>query len=456
MAELSAIILAAGKGTRMSSPLPKVLHPVAGEPMINRVVRAVKAVGASEVRVVVGYGEALLRQVLEPQGVVCCKQSEQKGTADAVKSADPGTMSDHILIVNGDHPLLSPKKLKELYDQFKEDGCSLAVVSAVLQDPAAFGRIVRHQGSIKAIVEFKDASAEARKIQEINTGIYFVRRDLLEHYLPKVKANNQQGEFYFTDLISLCIEEGEKVEAYPSDPTLAFGVNSQKELSLATKALFREKAAQLMDAGVIIIDPENTYIEEGVRVGQGSILYPGCFLKGSTSLESFCVVEPNAFIQDSQIGQSVQIRAGSYLEKVKVMEQAVIGPYARLRPDTEIGKEAKVGNFVEMKKVKFGAKAKASHLAYIGDAEVGEESNIGCGVITCNYAADRKKYFTKIGRDVFVGSDSQLVAPIEIGDGAIIASGSTINKNVPADALAIGRSRQENKEGYASKFKGKK
>jgi bifunctional UDP-N-acetylglucosamine pyrophosphorylase / glucosamine-1-phosphate N-acetyltransferase len=455
MAELSAIILAAGKGTRMNTPLPKVLHPVAGDPMINRVVRTVKASGAQEVRVVVGYGESLLRQVLEPQGVICCKQEEQKGTADAVRSADPSTLSEHILIVNGDHPLIHPRHLKELYQQFQEQECSLAVVSAVLDDPSSFGRIVRHQGEIKAIVEFKDASAEARLIKEINTGIYFVRRSVLDEYLPKVQANNQQGEFYLTDLVSLCIEEGLRVKALPGDRSLAFGVNNQRELALATKALFREKAFQLMDAGVIVIDPENTYIEESVQVGAGSIIYPGCFIKGDTRIDSFCVLEPHAFIQDSVLGQSVQIRAGSHLEKAKVDAQAVIGPYARLRPGTDIGAEAKVGNFVEMKKVKFGAKAKASHLAYIGDAEVGEESNIGCGVITCNYAADRKKYFTKIGRDVFVGSDSQLVAPVEVGDGAIIASGSTINKNVPAESLAIGRSRQENKEGYAKKFRGK-
>ncbi len=455
MSALSAIVLAAGKGTRMNSPLPKVLHPVAGDPMITRVISRVRQMGAEEVRVVVGYGEALLRQLLEPQGIVCCKQVEQKGTADAVKAASPESMSDHILIMNGDHPLVSPRKLQEAYDEFCEKEMDLMVLTSELSDPGSFGRIVRHQGNIKAIVEVKDASAETKKIKEVNTGIYIAKRDILTKYLPEIHANNQQGEFYITDLVSLCIEAGEKVGAKLTDPSVAFGVNTQKELALATKAIFREKCFQLMEEGVMIIDPENTYIEESVQVGPGSVLYPGCFLKGKTELGPFCVVEPNAFIQDSQIGQSVQVRAGSYLEKAKVGEQVVLGPYARLRPQTEVGPEAKIGNFVEMKKVKFGAKSKANHLAYLGDAEIGENTNIGCGVITCNYAADRKKYQTKIGDNVFVGSDSQMIAPVEIGDDTIIASGSTINKDVPKDALAIGRAKQVNKEGYAKKFKGK-
>ena len=356
----------------------------------------------------------------------------------------------------GDHPLVSSARLKEAYQEFVEQDCDLMVLTCELADPGSMGRIVRHQGQIKAIVEAKDASAETKKINEINTGIYLVRRSVLETYLPKIHPNNQQGEYYITDLVSLCIESGEKVVAKICDPSLAFGVNDQKQLALATKAIFREKAFQLMEQGVIIIDPENTYVEESVSVGSGSVLYPGCFIKGSSQVGPFCVIEPNAFIQDSQIAQSVQVRMGSHLEKVKVAEQVKLGPYARLRPGTEIGPEAQIGNFVEMKKTKFGAKSKASHLAYLGDAEVGENSNIGCGVITCNYAADKKKYPTIIGNDVFVGSDSQLVAPVEVEDGAIIASGSTINKKVPKDALALARTRQVNKEGYAEKFRGKK
>jgi bifunctional UDP-N-acetylglucosamine pyrophosphorylase / glucosamine-1-phosphate N-acetyltransferase len=456
MSNLSAIILAAGKGTRMSSPLPKVLHPVVGEPMINRVVRAVKSAGAQEIRIVVGYGEALLRQLLEPQGLICCKQLEQKGTGDAVKSADPSSMSEDILIINGDHPLVSATRLEQAYKDFLQNKCDLMVLTTELTQPGSFGRIVRHQGSLKAIVEAKDASAETLNIKEVNTGIYFVKREILEIFLPLIKPANKQGEFYITDLVSLCVEDRRNIKAFITDPSMNFGVNTQKELALASKALYREKALKLMEEGVIIIDPENTYIEEAVQVGAGSIIYPGSFLKGKTSLNSFCVVEPHVFIQDSKVGQSVQIRAGSYLEKCKVSDQAIIGPYARLRPETEIGAEAHIGNFVELKKVKFGAKSKANHLTYLGDAEVGENTNIGCGVITCNYAADKKKYKTEIGNNVFVGSDSQLIAPVIIEDDSIIASGSTINQKVPKGSLAIGRSKQINKEGYAEKFRGKK
>ena len=454
MSKLSGIILAAGQGTRMKSPLPKVLHPVAGEPMINLVLQALGGCEAQEIRVVIGYGENLLRQVLEPQGVICCKQAEQKGTAHAVLSAKPSTMGEHILIINGDHPLVTSAHLKKAYAQFLETSCDLMVLTTQVENPGNYGRIVRHHGKIRAIVEAQDASAETKKIKEVNPGIYLVKRDILETYLPKIHPHNEQGEYYLTDLVSLCIEAGEKVETLPSDPIVNFGVNTQKELALATKLLFREKCFRLMEEGVIIIDPENTYVEPLVQVGAGSILYPGCFIKGRSQLGPFTVVEPNAFIQDSTIGQSVQVRAGSYLEKAQVGDQVTLGPYARIRPQTQIGDEARIGNFVELKKVKFGAKSKANHLAYLGDTEVGENTNIGCGVITCNYAADKKKYSTKIGNNVFVGSDSQMIAPVEIEDDAIIASGSTINKKVPKDALALGRSRQVNKEGYAKKIRG--
>ncbi len=456
MIQLSAIVLAAGKGTRMNSPLPKVLHPVAGEPMINRVINALISLGTEDIQVVVGYGESLLRQLLEPQGVTCHKQKEQKGTADAVKSADIGSLKDHVLIVNGDHPLLSGKRLRQAHEHFVRSKSQLMVLTSIMDEPGNLGRIVRHQGSLKAIVEVRDASSETKKIREVNTGIYFVTKTLLEESLPKIQPGNQQGEYYLTDLVSLCLEKGHKVEGFETDPPMAFGVNSQKQLALAGKALFREKAFSLMEQGVVIIDPENTYVEEAVKVGSGSVLYPGSWLKGKTVLKSFCVVEPHVFIQDSILGQSVQVRAGSYLERAKVGNEAVLGPYARLRSETEIGHQAHIGNFVELKKVKFGDRSKANHLTYLGDTEVGENSNIGCGVITCNYAADRKKHKTKIGDNVFVGSDTQLVAPVEVGNNAIIASGSTINKNIPEEALAIARSKQINKEGYAPKLRGKK
>ena len=457
MQKMTAIILAGGQGTRMKSPLPKVLHPVAGVPMISRIVQQCQRAEFDEVRLVVGHGLNLVKTVVEPMGVLTFTQKEQLGTADAVKSADVNSIEGDVVILNGDHPLITAEDLKGFISDYREQKLDLALISVELDNPAEFGRIVRQSGQLKTIVEAKDASADTLKIKEVNTGIYVVKASLLQKYLPQIKNNNSKKEFYLTDLLSLAIEGGHKVQAIcTKNKNVAHGVNNQVELAAATRIAHQMKNLQLLTAGVIIIDPTNTYIEESVQVGPGTVIYPGVFVRGNTTIGSFCVLEPNVFISESEIKDSVQIRAGSYLENAKVLSQAKVGPYARLRPETEIGESAQVGNFVEMKKVKFGAGSKAGHLTYLGDAEVGKDVNIGCGTITCNYAADRKKYKTIIGDNVFVGSDSQLVAPVEVGAGAIIASGSTITKNVPADALAIARARQENKEGLATRYNKKK
>ncbi|WP_413289914.1 bifunctional UDP-N-acetylglucosamine diphosphorylase/glucosamine-1-phosphate N-acetyltransferase GlmU [Bdellovibrio sp. HCB337] len=449
--KLAMIILAAGKGTRMKSPLPKVLHPVAGRPMIEKVIQASKKAGATDLRVIVGHGQALVRSVVEPMGVSCFVQENQLGTADAVKAAQVETIEGDVVIMNGDHPLIEAEDIKKFITLFREEKCDLAVVTAVVKKPGEFGRIVRHKGDLKAIVEAKDASADTLKIREINTGIYIAKAETLAEYLPQIKNHNAKKEFYVTDLISLCIEDDCKVMAIKASPKVAVGVNNQQELAHATKLLFKRKALRLMEDGVLMIDPASTYVEESVEVGAGSVLFPNTFLRGSTKVGSFTVIEPHVFMSDSEIGDSVQVRAGSYLEQAIVHSRASVGPYARLRPQTTIGEEAHVGNFVEMKKVKFGKKSKAGHLTYLGDAEIGEDVNIGCGTITCNYAADKKKYQTKIGNRVFVGSDTQFVAPIEIGDDVVIGSGSTITKNVPAKALAVARGKQVIKENYTPK-----
>ena len=447
----SCIILAAGRGTRMNSPLPKILHPVAGLPMITRVVQAVQDAGAEEVRVVVGYGEALVRQVVEPLGVQAFKQSNQFGTADAVKAAEPSSMRGTVLILNGDHPLLTSADIGDLFHRFKESKSTLAVVTCELDNPGSFGRIVRHKGELKAIVESKDASSDTLKINEVNTGIYMVRTSVLNQYLPRIKNHNAKNEYYLTDLVGLCIEGRETVTTLKAQEYVAFGVNTQAELASATKKVFRRKAEQLMESGVMILDSDTTYVEDSVQVGPASVLYPGVYLKGKTKIGQYCVVEPHSLIADCTLEDSVIVRAGSYLEGTSIKSKATIGPYARLRPGTEIGTEAHVGNFVEMKKVKFGDYAKAGHLTYLGDAQIGERTNIGCGTITCNYAPDHQKYRTIIGKNVFVGSDTQFIAPITIGDGAVIGSGSTITKNVPDNALAVARGRQVTKENYVAK-----
>jgi bifunctional UDP-N-acetylglucosamine pyrophosphorylase/glucosamine-1-phosphate N-acetyltransferase len=453
--KLTAIILAAGKGTRMKSPLPKVLHPVAGRPMIERVIEAAVGAGATDIRVVVGHGQNLVRQVVEPLGANCFVQSEQMGTAHAVQSARVEDIEGDVLILNGDHPLLIPEDLKTVLKNFRETQADLAVVTCEMDQPGSFGRIVRHHGAVKAIVESKDASAETLKIREINTGVYVTSADVLQELLPRIRPLNKQKELYLTDLVSLCVEDQRKVEGILAHEDIACGVNSQSELAQATRRVFLRKVSSLMDAGVIIIDPEKTYVEDSVDVGPGSVIYPNVFLRGRTQIASFCVLEPNVMIIDSALGESTQVRMGSYFEKVQVGKKCFIGPYARLRPDTVVGDEAHIGNFVELKKVKFGPRSKANHLAYLGDAEIGEDVNIGCGTITCNYAVDRKKYKTKIGDRVFVGSDTQFVAPVEIGEEAIIGSGSTITKNVPAGALAVVRGELRVSEGYVQRLKKK-
>lgn len=448
---LTVIALAAGKGTRMKSPLPKVLHPVAGRPMIEKVIQASKQAGAKEIRVIVGHGQALVRQVVEPMGVACYVQDEQLGTAHAVRCAKPETIEGDVVIMNGDHPLIEASDIKNFVQIFREEKCDLAVVTAELKNPGEFGRIVRHRGDLAAIVEAKDASADTLKINEVNTGIYIVKAEILTEFLPQIQNNNSKKEFYLTDLISLCIQDKKKVQPIKANAKVAVGVNTQLELAKATRLIFKRKALKLLEDGVLMIDPRTTYVEESVEIGAGSVLYPNVFVRGRTRIGSFTVIESNTFISDSDIGDSVQIRGGSYFEGAKVHNKASVGPYARLRPETEIGEEAHVGNFVEMKKVKFGKKSKAGHLTYLGDADVGEEVNVGCGTITCNYAADKKKYKTKIGNRVFVGSDTQFIAPVEIGDDAIIGSGSTITKDVPAKALAVARGRQIIKENYTPK-----
>ena len=442
----TAIILAAGKGTRMNSPLPKVLHPAAGKPMIALVIEACRKAGIKDIRVVVGHGQNLVRTVIEPWGVTCFQQTQQLGTADAVRAADPESIEGHAMILNGDHPLIESSDLEYFMKEFLEQKADLAVVSAKLKNPGEFGRIIRHRGDLRAIVEAKDASAETLKINEVNTGIYLCRPEILHEELPKIKNLNSKGEFYLTDLITLALDAQCKVVPILGSPKVARGVNNQKELAMASRLLFRRKARKLLDDGVLMLDPLTVYIEDSVEVSGGAVIHPNVHLKGKTKIGSFTVVEPNCILMDTEVGESVQIRANCYFEKVKIAARASIGPFARLRPETEIGEEAHVGNFVEMKKVKFGAKAKAGHLSYLGDAEIGTETNIGCGTITCNYAVDHKKYKTKIGERVFVGSDTQFVAPVEIGDDAVIASGSTITESVPSGGFAVARGRQYTKD----------
>jgi bifunctional UDP-N-acetylglucosamine pyrophosphorylase/glucosamine-1-phosphate N-acetyltransferase len=346
--------------------------------------------------------------------------------------------------------LIEAKDLMALMESFNSQDLDLRVVTAVVKNPGSLGRVIRRGGQLMAIVEAKDASSETLKVKEINTGIYLIKAKVLNHLLPLITDNNAQKEFYLTDLIHLAQEQRLKLDGYQASPRLAFGVNTQVELSVATRALFLATAKKWMEAGVLILDPRNTYIEETVSLSSGSVIYPMVTLRGKTRVGTLSAIETGCFIVDSEIGDQVEVKAYSHIERSRLEKGSSVGPYARLRPEVVIGEGAHIGNFVELKKVKFGAGSKAGHLTYLGDAEIGKNVNIGCGTITCNYAVDRKKYKTLIGDGVFVGSDTQFVAPVKIGNHAVIGSGSTITKDVPERALAVARGRQFVKENYVS------
>ncbi len=432
----------------MKSPLPKVLHPIGGVPMIKRIVSVCQQASIHDIRVVVGYGGQLVKAVIAHQGVQIFHQAQQLGTGDAVKAAQLETLSGDVVILNGDHPLVEVNDLAGFFQSFRERSLELAVVTCTKNNPGQFGRIIRHQGDIKAIVEAKDASADTLKIKEVNTGVYLVKADMLQDYIPRIQNLNSKGEYYLTDMVSMAVDDQCKVSTIPSPSRVSFGVNTQFELAQANKWIFQKKNRELLADGVLMLNPDTVYIEPSVMVASGVVIHPNVYLKGTTKIGSFTSIESNCFLIDSEVGESVILKASSYLEKCKIQNRASVGPFARIRPGTDVGEEAHVGNFVEMKNVKFGAKSKAGHLTYLGDAEVGMDTNIGCGTITCNYAVNRQKYVTKIGTGVFVGSDSQFIAPVEIGDHAVIGSGSTITKNVPARALAVARTRQVIKENY--------
>jgi bifunctional UDP-N-acetylglucosamine pyrophosphorylase / glucosamine-1-phosphate N-acetyltransferase len=448
--DVTAIVLAAGLGVRMQSKKPKILHAAAGRSMISHVTAGLRDAGVDEIRLVVGHGGDLVRDHLATQsGLKFFVQEKQLGTADAVKSAQVNSIRQVALICNGDHPLITSADYKASLEAFSKSLCDVLVVSAVVRDPKGFGRILRGpSNSITEIVEEKDATDAQRKIREVNTGQYVVRAEVLKELLPKIDNKNAKGEFYLTDLIRLALKAGKKVSVSVQAARTGRGVNNQTELAMASKALFNRKARELLEKGVVIIDPVNTYIEADVQIEAGTTIYPGCYISGATTIGADCVIESHCQIKNSKIGERVEVRWGTLVDSSEIKNEALVGPYARLRPESVIGEKAHVGNFVELKKTTLGAGAKANHLTYLGDAEIGEETNIGCGTITCNYAVDRKKYKTKIGKRVFVGSDTQFVAPISIGDDAVIGSGSTITKDVPAKALAVARGKQFIKPDY--------
>lgn len=457
MKSLATVILAAGKGTRMKSALPKVLHPLCGQPLIHYPVRLARQLGSARTVLVVGHGAAAVEALLAADGIHFVSQTEQLGTGHALLCAHAALadFSGTILLLCGDVPLLRTETVTQLLDYHHRQQASVTVLTATMENPHGYGRVVRDGDEVVAIVEERDATPEIRALHEINTGIYCFAAPFVFTALSQVGCQNAQGEYYLTDVLALARAAGKKVCALAAaEGTETMGINDRVQLAEADGLLRLRINREHQRAGVTIVDPVTTYIEPTVEIGADTLIHPNVHLRGATKIASNCTVEPGAMITDSQLGEKVHIKAGSIVESSELGPGCTIGPMAHLRAGTVLLGENKIGNFVETKKARFGQKSQASHLTYIGDAEIGERVNFGCGTITCNYDGINK-YQTTIGDDVFVGSDTQFIAPVTIGAGSLIAAGSTITRDVPADALALSRCEQKVIEGWAEKRRAK-
>lgn len=452
-----AVILAAGQGTRMKSKLYKVLHPVCGKPMVQHVVDQISKLNIQQIVTVIGHGAEKVKLELGDKSNYAF-QEEQLGTAHAVMQAEEllGGKQGVTIVVCGDTPLIKSETMEALIRHHEESAAKATILTAKIAKPAGYGRIVRNEsGLVEKIVEDKDATQAEREINEINTGTYCFDNIALFSALKQVSNQNAQGEYYLTDVIQILKERSGVVTALTTDEfEETIGVNDRVALAEAERLMRRRINENHMRNGVTIIDPANTYIETDVKIGQDTIIYPGTSLKGATEIGADCQIGPNTEINSCLIGEQTVIRQ-SVAEKSSIGSNVNIGPFAHIRPKSTIEDETKIGNFVEIKKSVFGKGSKASHLSYIGDAEVGTNVNIGCGSITVNYDG-KNKFLTKIEDDVFIGCNSNLVAPVTIKKGSYVAAGSTITKNVPAEALAIARARQVNKENYVHKLHFKK
>lgn len=448
-----AIILAAGQGTRMKSKLYKVLHPVMGKAMVDHVLTQVEALEPKEIVTIVGCGAEKVKALLENRTQYAL-QEEQLGTGHAVLQAEPllGNRAGTTLVVCGDTPLLTSETLNALFEEHEKRGAKATILTAHMDNPTGYGRIVRDAaGNVEKIVEHKDATAEELAITEINTGTYCFDNEWLFEMLHHVGNNNAQNEYYLPDVIGLLKERDEVVTAYQmQDAAESLGVNDRLALAEATRLMRHRINEHWMRQGVTMINPETTYIEPDVNIGADTVIEGEVYLKGQTTIGEDCFIGAHSEIIDSTIENDVQIRA-SRLEEATVRNHADVGPYARLRPKADIGEYVHIGDFVEVKNATLGAHTKAGHLAYIGDATLGENINVGCGAIFVNYDG-QKKHHSTVGDNAFLGSNANIISPVEIGNNAFIAAGSTITDDIPEDAMGIARSRQTTKEGYAKRL----
>lgn len=452
MKNLKAIILAAGEGSRMKSKKPKVLHEILGKPMVDYVIRTAKDCGAEEVCVVIGHKAEQVQAGILDKNVTFALQAEQKGTGHAVMMAgDFIDAESDMLILYGDTPLITGETLTRLVERHRAEGHDVTAVSALVAEPAGYGRILREDGgAFCRIVEHKDATDTERLINEINTGIYIFKGKALQDSLRKLDNRNAQEEYYLTDCLELIRKAGGKAEAVVAKDAGEFsGVNSRLQLMEASKAMQARINRRHMENGVTIVSPENTYIGSDVQIGMDTILLPGCVLEGNTKIGEDCEIGPHSRLTDVRLGNGVKFQTSTAIES-EIGNEAIVGPYAYIRPNCKIGEKVKVGDFVEVKNSTIGAGTKIPHLSYVGDTDAGEKINFGCGSIMVNYDG-KKKHRTTIGDHVFVGCNVNLVAPVKIEQGAYIAAGSTITKDVPREVLAVARAKQTIIEGWVKK-----
>lgn len=441
MTKLSVVILAAGKGTRMYSDLPKVLHKVAGKPMVKHVIDTAKQLNAEQIHLIYGHGADLLKQRLADEPVNWVFQAEQLGTGHAMQQAAPFFADDeNILMLYGDAPLITTETLQKLIAAKPENGIALLTVN--LENPTGYGRIIRQDGNVTAIVEQKDANAEQLKITEVNTGVMVSDGASFKKWLARLDNNNAQGEYYMTDVIGLANQDGFKVVAVQATDMMEVeGANNRLQMAALERYFQRKQAQELLLAGVSLTDPERFDLRGELEHGKDVEIDINVIIEGNVRLGDRVKIGAGCVLKNVEIADDVEIKPYSVLENAVVGEKAAIGPFSRLRPGAELAAETHVGNFVEIKQAKVGKGSKVNHLTYIGDAEIGRDCNIGAGVITCNYDG-ANKFKTVIGDNVFVGSDSQLIAPVTIADNVTVAAGATVTDNVEAGALVISRVRQ--------------
>jgi bifunctional UDP-N-acetylglucosamine pyrophosphorylase / glucosamine-1-phosphate N-acetyltransferase len=458
MSETHVVVLAAGQGTRMKSALPKVLHRIGGRGLLEYVLQAADPLTPATTTIVVGHKADVVQQKMVGRpNLQFVVQQPQLGTAHALQQAEPvlAGRSGTLLLLSGDVPLLTRTTLQRVVEAHRGAGAAATVVTATVERPYGYGRIVRSNGGIARIVEERDATPAERQIKEINSGIYAFDLAPLFDSLRSIASQNAQGEFYLTDLIAIYRRKKLTVETLMvENPEEIRGINSRTELAEVSRLVRQTKNEELMAAGVTLIDPTTTYIEPDVEIGPDTVIHPGVTIEGSTKIGAACEIQGNVRISDSEIGDRVTVNNFCLIVGARVAEGAAIGPFAHLRPDTEVLEGAKVGNFVELKKTTLGAGSKVNHLSYLGDATVGAGVNVGAGTITCNYDGSRK-HRTVIEDGAFIGSDTQLIAPVTVGKGAYVGAGSSITEDVPGGSLAIARGRQTNIPGWVERKKGK-